>query len=224
MLELSVFIDESGADDLREAYYLVTLVLHEQGSPIGESIARYERSLAQRGLPVIPFHAVDLLNGQGSYRGLGPEARSRMLSSFRVFFRHLPIAYRTFAFKTREYAGASEVSDSLRRQIVNFIFDNLEYFQRFDTLKIYYDGGQSSVTTALHKALDYAVARNAVVYRPAASAEYVLSQAADYICMVELAELRYRAGACTPTYEKFLGGHQKFKHGMLREVRAKMLA
>lgn len=69
--------------------------------------------------------------------------------------------------------------------------------------------------------VDYALSRNAVVYRPAAASGYRLSQAADYICTVELAELRYRTHACTPTYEKFFGGHQKFKHGVLREVRAK---
>lgn len=221
MLELSVFIDESGDNSLNEAYHIVTLVMHDQSNDLADSIARYEHSLYQRGLPNIPFHAVDLLNGHEGYRGLDAQTRAKMLASFRVFFRHLPISYKSFVFKTREFESTQEISDALRRQLVNFIFDHLAYFQGFASVKIYYDGGQSAVTTALHKALDYALSRNAITYRPAADAEYHLSQAADYICLIELAELRYRAGSRSPTYEKFLGGHQKFKHGFLRETRAK---
>ena len=55
--ELSLFIDESGSDNLRDRYYLLTLVLHEQDEDVSESIRLYERSLAEKGLPDIPFHA-----------------------------------------------------------------------------------------------------------------------------------------------------------------------
>lgn len=43
MRELSIFIDESGSDDLRERYYLVAFVFHEQDIPIAEGIEKYER-------------------------------------------------------------------------------------------------------------------------------------------------------------------------------------
>lgn len=55
----------------------------------------------------------------------------------------------------------------MRREIIDFIFDNLSWFQQFDAVKIYYDGGQGSVSSALHKAIDYALAKNAVIYKPA---------------------------------------------------------
>ena len=42
--ELSLFIDESGSDNLRDRYYLLTLVLHEQDKDVSESIRLYERS------------------------------------------------------------------------------------------------------------------------------------------------------------------------------------
>lgn len=57
MHELSLFIDESGSDNLRNRYYLLTLVLYEQDMDISESVRLYERSLAERSLLDIPFNA-----------------------------------------------------------------------------------------------------------------------------------------------------------------------
>ena len=43
--------------------------------------------------------------------------------------------------------------------MVNLIFDNLEYLQRFDKVKVYYDDGQYIVTKSLHDASEYAPAQ-----------------------------------------------------------------
>ena len=223
MAELSIFIDKSGGDDLSNRHYLLTLVLHDQSEDITDGITRYETSLAQRGLPNIPLHTSPLMNGHDEYRGMSAADRAKMLYAFRVFFRHLPIRYKTFVFDTTRYKSVSEVSDAMRRELVNFLFDNLALVQSFDTVKIYYDGGQGSITKALHKAIDYVVARNAVTYRPSTPADYRLAQAADYICTVELTELKYESGCPTATDEKFFGGHGKFKKGVLKEVRRKLL-
>ena len=119
MADLSIFIDESGADGLSSRYYLITLVLHDQSNTLSEGIGRYEAALANKGLPNIPFHASPLLNGHGQ--------------------------------------------------------------------------------------------------------DYRLSQAADYICTIELTELKYLSGTQTATDERFFGGHVKFKKGPLKEARAKRL-
>ena len=221
MADLSIFIDESGGDDLRNPYYLVTLVFHDQSVPIASGISCYEAALRQKNLPNIPFHASPLMNGHDDYRGVPIADRARLLSSFRVFFRHLPIRYKTFAFATSHYQDVEAMSDAMRRELVNFLFDKIELIQAFESVKIYYDGGQSSVTSALHKAIDYVVSRSAIAYRPSSPADYRLAQAADYICTIELTELKYREGRTTATDEKFFGGHVKFKKGILKEVRAK---
>lgn len=79
------------------------------------------------------------------------------------------------------------------------LFDNLDYFQGFDDVKIYYDNGQRTIAHALHRAMDFALAKNAVVYRAAVPENYRLSQAADYICTMELVVLRYRDGEPSAT-------------------------
>ena len=153
--ELSVFIDESGSDGLKDKYYLVTLVLHEQSDGLSEGIRLYEQSLSEKGLPDIPFHASPLLNGHDDYTGMELAERKRLLSAFRVFFRHMPVKYTCIALKTKEHPATDEISNTMRRRLVDFLFDELPYFQGFDAVKIYYDNGQQSIAEGVHKAVDY---------------------------------------------------------------------
>lgn len=223
MADLSIFIDESGADGLSSRYYLITLVLHDQSNTLSEGIGRYEAALANKGLPNIPFHASPLLNGHDAYAHLDVITRARLLSAFRVFFRHLPVRYTTLVFETALYKSPETLTNAMRRSLIETIYDNLEEMQSFQKVKIYYDGGQSTVTTALHKAIDYTLSRDAVIYKPSTYQDYRLSQAADYICTIELTELKYLSGTQTATDERFFGGHVKFKKGPLKEARAKRL-
>lgn len=90
-------------------------------------------------------------------------------------------------------------------------------------MKIYYDDGQRSKARALHKANDYVLSKNAIIYRLAFAANYRLSQAADYICTAELTTLKHQGKASTATDEKFFGSWPQFKKGVLKEVRAKRM-
>lgn len=224
MRELSIFIDESGSDDLRERYYQVAFVFHEQDNSIVQGIKKYERAVADSGLPLLPFHASPLMNGKDQFKDLDIVERKRMFSLFRVMFRHLPISYKVFVFRTNRYRSLKQIADAMRREIIDFIFENLSWFQRFDAVKIYYDGGQGSVSSALHKAIDYALAKNAVVYKPTTSSDYYLAQAADYICTIEFTCLKYQTSKQTNTDQKFFGGSTAFKKGLLKEVRKKTIA
>ena len=88
MRELSIFIDESGSDDLREKYYLVAFVFHEQNIPIAEGIEKYERAVADSGLPLLPFHASPLMNGKDQFKDLDKKA-VLTISSYVSTFAHL---------------------------------------------------------------------------------------------------------------------------------------
>ena len=74
-------VDESGSDNLRDKYYLLALVLHEQSDSITHEIERYEQSLRDKGLPDIPLHSGSLLTGHGGYEGMPLADRKRLLSS-----------------------------------------------------------------------------------------------------------------------------------------------
>ena len=53
----------------------------------------------------------------------------------------------------------------MRRDIANLLLDELERFQSFDKVKIYYDDGQSMVAHALHAAVEYALSKESVLHR-----------------------------------------------------------
>lgn len=184
MSELSVFVDESGDLGGVSNYYLVTLVFHDQNDAIVERIDRYERALSQSSLPNTPFHAGPLLNGNGDYKDLPKEQRRHMLS---------------------EFAGNQNgLAERMRRDLTVELFDHLEFFQRYDAVKIYYDNGQPIVTEVIHSALEYVLARDVIVYREATPRAYRLFQVADYICTIELTAIKFDSKEETKTDRLFL--------------------
>ena len=179
MEELSIFVDESGDAGETSTYYLITIVLHDQAKDISEVLEPYEADLRARRVADIPMHLGPLLNGNDDYKGLGASTRKALLNSFRVMADKLPFQYMTFAYRKSEYADYRSLFTSMKRDLVLTIFDNLDFFQKFEKVKVYCDNGQSVVTNALHDAVEYALARDAVIYRDAKPADYRLFQLAD---------------------------------------------
>lgn len=173
--ELSVFVDESGDIGERSRYYLITLVFHEQENDISPYIEIYLIDLGDKGLPDIPMHAGPLLTKHESYEELSIETRKSYLSSFRIFASHLPFSYMTLAYKKSEFQDdANKLLDQMKRDLINGLFDNIAYLQKFDEVKVYYDNGQAIVTKALHDAIEYVLAKDAIVYKNADPADYRL--------------------------------------------------
>lgn len=219
--ELSIFVDESGDMAGVSCYYLMTLVLHDQANDIREKVRRYEESLSRSGLPNIPFHSGPLLNGHGDYAGLTLEQRKKMLVSFNVLVQRLPIRYRTFAYRRSEYSEPESLSRRMRRDIASMLVDDLAFFQGFDVVKVYYDDGQAIVSRALYGAIGDELSKEAVCRKWTIMTDYRLEQAADYLCTIELAALRYADKEDGQTYNKFFGGVGKFKRNWLKQARRK---
>lgn len=221
--ELSIFVDESGSDDLRTPHYLIAFVFHNQRIDIASSIVKYEQALRDQGLPNIPFHAEPLMNGHDGYQNMTLESRSRLFTAFRVFFRHLPIRYKVLFFRSKRFTDSAAVSNAMRKELTAFLFNNIELLQAFDEIKVYYDGGQASIDRAIHEALRYVLSKEVVSFRATTAGEYRLSQAADYICCLEAAAIRYGEKRASATDERFFGGWARFKKGPLKELRKKRL-
>lgn len=224
MRELSIFVDESGSDGLSDRHYLLTVVMHNQSDSIADSIEAYESALRTKGLPDIPFHASPLMNGKDQYSGLDLRTRKMLLglvpSLLPTHAREVP------HLRIRDQASSprlDKLAGTMRRNLVNFLFDNLAELQSYDMVKVYYDNGQHSIAESLHRAVEYALSKDVVVYRSAQPSEYRLSQAADYICTMELTAIKYAEHTATATDEKFFGKWSDFKKGILKETRKKLV-
>lgn len=223
MRELSIFADESGDKTERSRYFLLTLVSHDQANSITDKIFHYEQALARADLPNIPFHTEPLLNGHKDYEHLEPEQRKKMLVAFNVLVQRLPIRYRTFVYRRREFDTPEKLAARMRRDIEEMLDGDLAHFQGFEHVKVYYDNGQAIVKRALDEAVSSALSKQAVVKKRTTMTEYRLAQVADYLCTIELAAIKYEAKEDGATYDKFFGCVGSFKKNWLKQARRKLM-
>ena len=224
MSDLSVFVDESGTQEGMTEYYVITYVLHDQTDDISWRISSYEDALARKGLPNIPFHATPLMRAHDAYANLDIGQRKYLLMSFNMLVQKLPIRYRSFVYRSREFGDAQRLQSLIRRDLAMLLVDNLSYFQSFDHVKIYYDQAQWAVSKALEAAFDYALAKEAIVRRESDYRTFRLAQVADYLCAIELAAVKYGCGEQTETDVRFFGNRAAFRRNWLKQARRKMLA
>lgn len=223
MKELSIFIDESGDVGIVSDFYLVGLVFHEQKFDIGHDIGLHEASVKNSNLDRTPFHFNPLINGNDEYRWKHVGVRKKHLHTFRIFVEHLPVKYRVFIYDKKEAFGSESLADVIEKDLKVFLFDHLSYLQQFDSVKIYYDGGQSVVTKAVHRAIASCISREAIVYKDAVASRYRLSQVADYVCGIELTNLKFERHLETKTDAAFYGAFGNFKKNFLKKLRKKRL-
>lgn len=221
---LSIFADESGEWGKRSEYYLITLVFHDQSKDISLALERYRQSLADYGLPDVPFHAGPLLTGHDAYEGMSLSERKRLLGLFVIMTRRLPITYRTFVHRKSDFDDNRQRFEAqLKRDIVNLLLAHLSDFHSYGTVKVYYDGGQQIVTDALRGGIEYALSKDAIVYRDASPRDYRLEQVADFLCTLELTCEKFRNGEQTETDNKFFGDWKSFRANYLKPIRRKRL-
>ena len=223
MADCSIFIDETGGQGGQSRYYAITLVFHDQSDDLTETTAKYTASLKRRGLRDIPFHGSPCMNGHDDYENVDLASRKSMFTAFFIYLQHLPIRYRTFLYKRKELGSNQAFVTRMRKDIIMCLYDELEYFQSFDNVKIYYDGGQAIVTQSVHGAVEYALSKTGTVFRTASPSEYRLAQAADMICTLELTAQKYEAHETTRTDEKFFGNVGAFKNNYMKALKRKRL-
>lgn len=183
----------------------------------------YEGALIEHFLDVLPLHFNPLINGNDEYRWKSIETRKKHLHAFRTFFEHLPITYEVFIYDKKTAKGFDGLATAIERDLKVFLFDHLGYIQKFDVVKIYYDGGQSVVTKAVHQAIASCISREAIEYKDAVAGRYRLSQVADYVCGVELTKLKFERHLETKTDVVFFGAYGSFKKNFYRKLRCKRL-
>lgn len=224
MNDFSIFVDESGDVGETSDFYLIVLVLHNQGLDLQPHFKPYELSLKVRALDDIPMHLGPLLQGHDAYEHMTIDERKKYLYSFAVLAEHLPINYAVFSYEKRLIDhDPNKLLNRLKRDLALFFIDHSELFQNCAKVKIYYDNGQAVVTTALHDAVEYALAKSAIVYKDACPKDYRLFQMADYLCTLELTALKFKHHKERKTDKKFFGEWGSFKKNYLRKIRKRKL-
>mgnify|MGYP003298577537 CR=1 FL=1 len=187
--EISVFVDESGSfepDEESSRFYLVCLLLHDQGDDISGFVNNLESYLEAIGLGRDhAVHVGPLIRREGVYQGMLREERQAVFRKMMAFIRKINVSYGCFKIDKHFNQAPTAVHDKLLQGLNRFLIDHADTLNSYDKLKVYYDDGQAQVKALLHEAFGMFSARTEFVedVRPE---KYRLFQAADLLCSVEL--------------------------------------
>lgn len=224
MKELSIFVDESGdfgSYSVHSPYYLFALVLHEQADGIDQAVVELDNRIDEHGFPVHAIHSGPIIRNEGFYKNFDPDDRKRLFNDILFFTKKVSIKYHIVSVDKKQIEGKRRMIERLSKQFAIFIREHLEYFSGFDKIIVYYDYGQSEITTILTSVLNSFLVD--VDFRHVQPHQYKLFQVADMICTLELSKLKYDSGTLSQSEENFYGSRRKFRDFYYKTIKNKKI-
>ena len=222
---VSVFVDESGSftyPDEMSPYYLVGLVLHDQGKAVHDAIARYERELDLMGLTHLCFHAGPIIRREECFQAMNWQLRSRIFKKMLAFARQVDYRYRCLFVNKRFVTSVEKIATELKRSLASFLDDCFTEFSGYDVIKVYYDHGQAEVNAMLKEAFTAKFGGKVEFVPDVKPEKYKLFQLADLICTVSLIARKLELGyPMTNSEHKFFGGPRVFMRNVLRSIKSR---
>lgn len=222
MSTLSVFIDESGDFGPYShhcPYYIITLLLHDQGKSIDKQVEQLRTHVAAMGFPDShAIHSAPLIRREKDYAMMDLPSRRKLFRYLLTFMRICDISYKAFVFEKREFVDHDALVSRMARDIGAFAKDNLAYFQSFDEIIVYYDGGQKEITNIINAVFNVLLDAK---MRHVTPSDYRLFQAADMACTLELLDLKYRNKSLSTSEIEFFRGERNLHKNNLKAAYSK---
>ena len=224
MKELSVFIDESGdfgEITERPAYYLVTLLFHDQKNEIASNVKKLEDSTKNSGFDFEYIHTGPVIRREDVFSGLSIDERRKLLFKMLNFIVSSPIAYEMAVVNRKEAPDKISLSGKLGREISNVIGKHKAFFDGFDKIIVYYDNGQIELGAILNTV--FSIHFSNVEFRKAEPQKYRLLQAADFICSMELLKIKTSENRLSKSEKQFFYKPQELKKTFFKAIDKKQL-
>lgn len=222
MKELSVFIDESGDFgqlNERPAYYLVTLVFHEQMNDISPNVSKLEESVRNAGFDFEYIHTGPVIRREEVFKNYSMDERRKLLYKMFNFILTSPITYETISVNRKEATDKVALSGKLAKEINYIIMKHRDYFEKFEKIIIYYDNGQVELSSILNAI--FSIQFSNVEFRKAEPQKYRLLQAADFICTMELLKIKVEEKRLSKSEQKFFYKPQELKKTFIKGIKKK---
>jgi len=224
---LSIFVDESGRfqfPDEDSRFYILGMVFHDQSQSIDEQIRALDASESEIGLEGHCFHAGPLVRKEKGYEFMSRKFRGRIFSRMMAFASKVPFRYHCLCVDKKQIDGLGQIVERLQRELVAFIAAHRIELTDVDSVKVYYDCGQSPVTNLLHKTFAEQLGKRVEFAQDVHPSSYRLFQLADLVCTLHLIERRLGVGdPMTPSEMRLFGGPRDFKRNVLRKIKVKEL-
>lgn len=224
MSELSIFIDESGDfGEVKErpAYYLVTMVFHNQAIDITKEIVKLEESMRMSRFDLEYIHTGPVIRREQIFATYPMEERRKLLYKMLYFYNKCDIYHDTVIVNRKEAADKISLSGRLSKEIAKMTARHSAYFNQFDKVIVYYDNGQAELSAILNAA--FSILFNDVEFRKAEPQKYRLLQVADFVCSLELLKIKKDEKRLSKSEEKFFYKPQELKKPFLKSLEEKRL-
>jgi hypothetical protein len=190
-------------------------VFHDQSQDISSQISRFDSLLHSAGLPnEKPIHTAPLIRKEEEYFHLDISKRRQLFDRLFTFARTTGIRYKTFSYKKKEYPENQLLFNRIARDLSMFLDENLGYFQSFDKIITYYDGGQAEVTRIV--AIAFGISLFEVDFRKVKPLDYRLFQTADLLCYMELLAIKDGAKKLTNSEVRFFKDRRRLARTYLK--------
>lgn len=223
MKELSIFVDESGdfGEYAKHApYYIVTMVFHDQSVDISSNINVLDNALKQMGYgDGQAIHTEPLIRREKPYQYFQPNERRAIFSKLFYFALNCDIKYKSFIFKKSEFENIFKMEARMARDMSQFICENLDFFQSYEKVILYYDNGQHELNRILNTLLATQLTNYEV--RKVLPNEYRLFQVADLICTLELLKAKMERGQLSNSEERMFHSKRDLKKDFIRGIKKK---
>ena len=224
MTQLSIFLDESG--DIGEyqshsPYYIITMVFHDQAMDITDELKRLDQELSTLGYDNTANHTEPLIRREEAYRNLSPNERRRIFSKLYFFALRAPIRYKTFVFEKKHFSNVLELEARMAKEISAFLKENLEMFQGFSEIILYYDNGQHIITRTMNAVLATVFSQYTV--RKVFPKDYRLFQVADLICTITLIRKKIETGDLSKSEQLLFHSKREFYKDFVKRIEKKSL-
>lgn len=190
-LKLSIFIDESGDTGgarKNNDFYIVSFIIHEQKTKIGEEIIKLNRGLSNLHFNSDkPFHTGPLIRNEKEYSTISLKVRIKLFRCFFNFAKLLDFSYFSIIIKKNdEKDNLSQIDNEIKNRLDEIISRYIFKLKKYSDIVIYYDDGQKHLSSTISKCIKEWTQFNFVFKSKSAQSHYKLLQLADFVATLEL--------------------------------------
>lgn len=165
------------------------------------------------------IHTEPLIRKEGEYRNMSPNERRHIFYKLFNFANRCNIKYKSFIYSKKEFENTFKLQEKMARDMFSFMKDNLQYFQSFDEIILYYDNGQHQITVMLNTLL--AMLINNYVVKKVLPSDYKLFQVADMLCTLELLKYKIEHFELTKSERLILHSKTQLRKDFLKAIKKK---
>jgi len=221
---LSCFIDESGdfgPYETHSPYYCVSMVLHDQDDDVSDKFADLDEKIENTNFDNHVIHTAPLIRREDYYKYFDVSERKHLYNILYYFSVNMPIKYFCVTMRKSECSDAVEQTAKLSKLITEEIQASYSFWSSFDEIIIYYDYGQIELTRVITSVFN-ALFSN-VEMRRVKPVDYKLFQVADFMCTVEMLNLKAEAKSFSKSELEFFGSTRNFKKNYYKKLQSKRL-